>query len=491
MPDTPGSLHRAAEIIKHYDGNINRIQFDRRIDPGTVFYEVTASEISYNRIIQDLEQIGYLQSTLKPQSFLKFCVYLPHRPGALYEFLSLTTAVGANISFLDFDDKSRHPDRLTVSLNLEQGAVVERLLDELKSLYRLEIIEYDTSGKQLDDTVFYVRYAQAIRELIGESEDDFLLSFLADTNHMAQELNDRGCDPKQVFESVLSSGRTMKATSGTNFYADVQKFSIDEHTTLFCFQIPCGGNVFLIKAREDLLMIDTGYGIYHHDIMAMFSRYGVGDIKKISRIVVTHADADHCGAAGFFAAPILMHSSTQEIIRTNNRSYGSRSDHASLDEFYTKMINLFSEFNIPKNIECLPGPNGRMQGIFPIIGSVTIGDVTLEILDGFSGHTAGQVFLYSQGLGLLFTADSVINFASLSKERADFSSLAAFLVTSVNVDSENARKERKGLLELVQKTDVHLAPLGKRCHICGGHGAVSVLEEGKLQVFGDIERYVP
>ncbi len=47
MPDEPGSLHRAAEIIKHYDGNINRIQFDRRIDPGTVFYEVTATEASY------------------------------------------------------------------------------------------------------------------------------------------------------------------------------------------------------------------------------------------------------------------------------------------------------------------------------------------------------------------------------------------------------------------------------------------------------------
>jgi hypothetical protein len=280
MPDTPGSLHRAAEIIKQYEGNINRIQFDRRIDPGTVFYEVPAPEESYSRIILALEQIGYLQSSLKPQSFLKFTVYLPHRPGALYEFLSLTTAVGANISFLDFDDKSRHRDRLTVSLNLEQGAVVERLLDQLKWLYHLEIIEYDTTGEQLDDTVFYVRYAQANRELIGESEDTFLLSFLADTNHMAQELMDRGCDPKKVFESVLASGQTMKGTTGVNFYAYVQKFPVDNHTTLFCFQVPCGGNIFLIAAGEDLLMIDTGYGIYHHDVMVMFSRYGMGDKKN-------------------------------------------------------------------------------------------------------------------------------------------------------------------------------------------------------------------
>jgi glyoxylase-like metal-dependent hydrolase (beta-lactamase superfamily II) len=491
MPDIPGSLHRAAEIIKQYDGNINRIQFDRRIDPGTVFYEVTASEESYSRIIQDLESIGYLQSSIKPQSFLKFCVYLPHRPGALFEFLNLTTAVGANISFLDFDDKSRHPDRLTASLNLEQGSIVEQLLDQLKSLYRLEIIEYDTTGKQLDDTVFYVRYAQAIRELIGESEDHFLLSFLADTNHMAQELMDRGCDPKKVFESVLASGQTMKATTGENFYADVQKFTVDDSTTLFCFQVPCGGNIFLIRSEDNYLMIDTGYGIYHHDVVAMFSRYGISDLKKITRIVVTHADADHCGAAGFFTAPTLMHNSTLEIIRTNNRAYGSRSDHSSLDEFYTKMINLFSKFNTPKKIECISVPNGTTRGIFPVIGVVSIGAIELEILDGLSGHTAGQVFLYSRDHGLLFAADSVINFASLSKERADYSSLAAFLVTSVNVDSDSAKKERKGLLELVQKTDAYLAPARKQCLICGGHGAVSILKEGTLVVSGVIERYVP
>ena len=491
MPDTPGSLYRVAEIIKKYDGNINRIQFDRRIDPGTVFYEVTVSEESFKKITQDLEEIGYLQNSIKPLSFLKFCVYLPHRPGALYEFLGLTTSADANISFLDFDDKGRHPERLTVSLNLEQGVVVDRLLNQLKSLYRIEIIEYDTTGKQLDDTVFYVRYAQSIRELIGEYEDAFLLSFLADTNRIAQELMNRGCDPKQVFESVLKTGQTLKATTGKNFYADVQKFQINDYATMFCFQMPCGGNIFLVKSEEDLLMIDTGYGIYHSDIMAMFFRYGIGDHKKITRIVVTHADADHCGAAGFFEVPVLMHQSTLEIIRTNNRAYGSRSDHSALDEFYTKMINLFSRLNIPEKIECISAHGKTARGIFPVIDRVSIGNIELEVLDGLSGHTAGQVFLYSRTSGLLFAADSVINFASLSKERADYSSLAAFLVTSVNVDSDMAKKERKGLLELAQDTDNELISNGRLCLICGGHGAVSVLDDGNLVVFGDIERYKP
>lgn len=489
MPDTPGSLHRAAEIIKQYDGNINRIQFDRRIDPGTVFYEVTATDDAYASITRDLAAIGYLQSSLKPLDFLKFTVDMPHKPGALHEFLNFTTSAGANIAFIDFDDKGLHPHRLTVSLNLEQSSVVEQLLDQLKSRYRLEILEYDTTGKHLDDTVFYVRYAQAVREIIGDSEEEFLLSFLAETNHMAQELMDRGCDPHQAFNSVLATGQTMNATNGGNFYADVQQFAVSGQVTLSCFQPPCGGSLFLLHTADEMVMIDTGYGIYHDSVMTMLSRYGLGDMRKLSRILVTHADADHCGAAGWFRVPVYMHEGTLDIIRTNNRAYGSRSDHSSLDAFYTKMINLFSRFNIPDDIRCFSEKNGRKRGIFPILGRSRIGDVELEVLDGLGGHTHGQVFFYSADHGLLFGADSVINFASLTKERADYSSLAAFLVTSVNVDSGSARQERKGLTGLAEATDAALAGSGRRCLICGGHGAVSVLEAGKMVAASTIERY--
>ena len=368
MPDAPGSLHRAAEIIKKYDGNINRIQYDRRIDPATVFYEVTASDESFEKITRDLAKIGYLQTSLKPLNFLKFCCYLPHKPGALYDFLNFTTSAGANIAFIDFDDKGRHPDRLIVSLNIEQSSVVDQLLDHLKSRYRLEIIEYDTTGKHLDDTVFYVRYAQEIRKLIGESEEDFLLSFLADTNHIVQELMDRGNDPQKVFESILVTGQTLMATTGDTFSAEVQRFPLTETSNLLCFQLPCGGNIFLINTSDENVMIDTGYGIYHDDVMNMLSRYGFLDEQKISRIYITHADADHCGASGFFTAPVFMHKDTLEIIKKNNRAYGSRSEHSVLEEFYTKMINLFSRFNSPEHVQCFTTSPVGYAGDFPGAG---------------------------------------------------------------------------------------------------------------------------
>ena len=83
----------------------------------------------------------------------------------------------------------------------------------------------------------------------------------------------------------------------------------------------------------------------------------------------------------------------------------------------------------------------------------------------------------------------MINFEHLTRERAEYSSLAAFLVTSVNVDSDIAKRERKSLFEIVSQTNLQLEKNGKYCMICGGHGPVSVLLEGKLVPYGTIEKY--
>ncbi|OPY36705.1 MAG: Metallo-beta-lactamase superfamily protein [Methanoregula sp. PtaU1.Bin051] len=487
MPDEAGALHLAAAIIRKYNGNINRLQFDRRIDPATVFFEVTTEETSYDAITRELAAIGYLQTSIQPISFLKFYIDVPNRSGALDEFLRYTTEAGANIAFIDFDDAGRHPGRLTVSLHVGPGAGT--LMEQIKSKYRMEILEYDNTGEHLDDTVFYVKLAQKIRNIIGDSEDDFLLSFLADTNHIAQELMDRGNDPKKAFSCVLETGQTIRATTGSRFYSDAQRIPITGRHTLFCFQMPCGGSVFAIKTPDEAVLVDTGYGIYHEDVLIMLEKYGIGKPSDISRIFITHADADHCGAAGFFSAPSYMHHTTLGIIKENNRAYGSRSDKLILETFYTKMINLFSGFTPPENVIFFNKEPIGMRGEFPVIGMFEVDGIRFEILEGLGGHIGGQAYLFSADEGLLFAADSIINVPSLTPARMKYNSLAEFLVASVNVNNDLAKKERRALLNLVEETDNMLKEKGKQCLVCGGHGAVSVYEGGKLVAYGDVEHY--
>jgi hypothetical protein len=82
--------------------------------------------------------------------------------------------------------------------------------------------------------------------------------------------------------------------------------------------------------------------------------------------------------------------------------------------------------------------------------------------------------------GVVFTGDILVNIGGFSPERAEFNSLAPYLMTSVNVNSQKAtvmRHEVIGLIETIEKQN------RKPCLICGGHGPVSRLIAGKMVDF--------
>jgi len=487
MPDEPGALHRAAEIVKRHGGNIDRIQYDKRIDPYTVFFEARCSDEEYLAMKTELDAIGYLQGQMMVPSFLKFQVILPNSSGALFDFLNYTTAAKCNIDLLDFDDRGKHPERLTVSLTVEKAQMVDHLLEDLKSRYPLEILEYDTTGQHLDDTVFYIRFAQELRGLLGHAEDAFLLRLLSDINHVAQELMNMGKDPKQVFSDVLRSGKDLKRTSGKSFYADLQELDL-EGARLLCVQMPCGGNSYLLLKGADVTIIDTGFGIYFRDLDLLMEREGWGGMGMVRQAFITHGDADHSGSAGLLNAEVWMHPDTVEVIRQSNRAYGSESEGSVLAEIYTKLINLFSAFSVNEEPRTFHTEALGKRGDFTILARTDVAGMGCEVLEGFGGHTQGQVFYFLPTQLVIFTGDSLINFDSLTEERKEFATLAKNLMTTVNVDSVKASKERKGLLRLIDEVESARND-GRKCLVCSGHGAISVLENGRLVQHGNVRRY--
>ncbi len=488
IPTQTGGLQRGVAIITDHNGNINRIHFDRAIDPHTAFFEVTATPENYERIRQGLTDIGYLQTSLETFASLKIHIYLPHESGALNNFLTITTRAGAQITSITFDDVGIHPDRVTINMSVRESGPAEELLDALKSHYPIEVLEFDNTGETLDDTVFYLRFAQKMRKLIDTKDDDFLLQFLGDINHTAQDLTARGEDPKTVFRNVLEAGEYIAATCGDGFYADIQIITLSEEVTLYAIQLPSGGNIYLFRTLDGFQMLDTGYAVYNPDMMQLFAAYGLTVTEELTRIITSHGDADHCGAGGFFDVPALMHPATLEIIRTGNRAWGSRSESMVLEEIYTTMIALYSRWNPPaeENIRLIKPETEEKRSIFPMVCRLTIGDLVFEVLETPGGHQVGELVLYCPEEGYLFTSDSLMNFASLTEERQRYNSYADYLVTSVNVDSDLARAERRALSGLAQD---FTEETGRPCTIFGGHGAVSDYHEGSLRVKGTIEHY--
>lgn len=490
IPDTRLSLQTASRIIFENNGNINRIHYDRQIDPHTAFIEVTCTSEDYKEIKEKMISGGFLRTYIQSLPFLKFRVRIPHISGSLLEFLNITSGSKAGITSIDFDDTGSMPDMVTVSLILNETRRAEELMNILREKYPIEILEYDITGKSLDKTIFYVRFAQQIRKYLEDYKDEeLLMNFLKDINHTVQELARLGNNPEEVFDNYLRCGEYLQATTGNGFYADVQEIRLTDSISLFCFQLPGGGSIFLFESSDEIVMIDTGYGIYSKDARKLFEYYGLDIERKLNYIITTHGDADHCGAGGVYDVPAFMHPATLEIIRRGNRAWGSKSENSILERVYTTMIALFSRWNPPKeeNIRLFPESSRDFRSVFPIIDKIKIAGMEFEVLISQGGHQYGQLILFSPEAGILFTADSLMNFHSFSKDRKNYSSIADFLVTSVNVDSDLARNERKALLEIAYEYETES---GKKCLICGGHGTVSELnEDGKLKTFEEPEHY--
>ena len=95
--------------------------------------------------------------------------------------------------------------------------------------------------------------------------------------------------------------------------------------------------------------------------------------KDITRILLTHADADHAGAAGYFHIKAIMHPETKKILQKTNRAYGSKIQGSILEAVYTQLINIFSKYNPPKQTETFQTTSKTKQGIFEVIDEVSIG----------------------------------------------------------------------------------------------------------------------
>ncbi len=290
-----------------------------------------------------------------------------------------------------------------------------------------------------------------------------------------------GIDEGNYLNLVQEIGVYLNETSGPGFSSDYQTVRLSDDITLASFQLPGGGNLNVFSTPDGKMVLDTGYGCFYNDCETMLERTGFGGFSDVRAVICTHADADHCGAAGYFSVPPLMHPVTKAILDAGTRGFGSPNGKELLEKFYTTTINTMSRMNIPDSIISCDTQPLAMRAVFPVIEHVSFAGMHFEVWESLGGHIAGQMFLYEPTLGVLFTSDALINFATLSKERADYSSIADEMIGSVNVNSEIARKERRELMRIAAELDAELKKKGTKLTICCGHGAISRLnEDGKL-----------
>ncbi|MCZ0861533.1 MBL fold metallo-hydrolase [Methanocorpusculum sp. MG] len=320
-------------------------------------------------------------------------------------------------------------------------------------------------------------FQQRIRPYIEILNDDEAEKYFAEAETAVEQLASIGKDPKEVLQIMENIGLYLSENSGENFTADYQKIQLSEGRELWSIQLPGGGNINLFRTPDGDMVLDTGYGCCYYDVERMLHTLGIDGFAHVKKVICTHADADHCGAAGFLPVTPLMHPVTKQILDAGTRGFGSSTNNEDLERAYTTTINTFSKMNIPEQVDLCKTERKQMHGLFPVIDEVEFGGMHFEIWESLGGHIAGQLFLYEKNEGLLFTSDALINFASMTKVRKNYCSIADYLVTSVNVNSDIARIERHELMRIAKEIDAELKEKGKRLLLCCGHGAVSMLDD--------------
>jgi glyoxylase-like metal-dependent hydrolase (beta-lactamase superfamily II) len=332
---------------------------------------------------------------------------------------------------------------------------------------------------EITQRCFYIDkpFQQWLRSYMEILDDIKAKQYFVEVEAAIERLIAIGKDPQKVLQIMENVGLYLSENSGENFTADYQKIQLSEDCEFWSIQLPGGGNINLFRTPDDDMVIDTGYGCYYYDVERMLRTFGIDGFVHVKKVICTHADADHCGGAGFLPAIPLMHPVTKRILDAGTRGFGSDTSNEDLDRVYTTTINILSKMNMPECVDLCETKPKRTHGIFPIIDEIEFGGMHFEIWESLGGHIAGQLFLYEKNEGLLFTGDTLVNFASITETRKYYCSLADYLITSVNINSDVARIERHQLMRIAKEIDTELRGKGDRLLLCCGHGAVSMLDD--------------
>ena len=353
------------------------------------------------------------------------------------------------------------------------------LLHSTNQIHQTDIIECDSSEENLDNTVFYIRLANEMQNLLGINTEK-IMWFISEANRMLQVLQSDGENAHKVFEYIRRFAHSISSYRGDKFKVNIEEVKLSGLVALYSIQPYCGSNTYILLSQGELVMIDTGYAIYADEMLQIFKELipDWDELKK--RLYITHADVDHCGLlARLSDFKIIVNQKSAENFKRQLDRLPDYREQTELHLGYSKISQIISDY-MPPDLNRLKvfdsNTPAEHNSLIPI-GSMKIGDLDITIFEGSGGHVYGEIIYVCREANIVFTGDILVNIDGFSKERAEFNSLAPYLMKSVNVNSRTASKMRNQVLDIIQEIS---AKNEKPCIVCGGHGPVSELQSGKI-----------
>lgn len=464
MPDKAGAFLQASRFIGEHNGNITRVNYNKALDIHTLFLEVDAPEEALKQIEKSLSQLGYLPSEEERNKVLVLELVMEDVPGAILPILETLQQYAVNICYMNSASDQSAYQFFKMGLFIEDPQKTKTLLDALSRLCAVKVLDYDVTEKHLDNTVFYLSFANKMRDLLGLSQEE-TNEFTINSNHIMQLLDEKNESPYKTFDYIGRFAQMLRSYQGDHFRPRITSQKVSPEVSLTVIEPVCGSNTYILDDGEKLLFVDCGFANYREEMLAILEQLFEDFRERPKSIFLTHADIDHCGIVDLFPTVYLSYNTYYNFVLEQQQLPNFREQNP-LHEPYCRLSKIISAYQPPRLEPMVIVGEKKDEQTMSYIGQMDFADLHFNIYEGNGGHVKGETILKCAEHKLIFTGDNLVNIKGFDPAQRAFNELAPYLMQSVNVDSAEATRLR---LLLEDSTKGYL--------ICPGHGPVFYNEE--------------
>lgn len=447
MPNRIGAFLKASKCFSALGINITRVSYNKAVDSHTLFIDAEGTEEQLKKADRELEKIGYLQNNNSKTSIvlLEFC--LKDIPGSVTDVLMLIDKFNFNISYISSQENGTNYQYFKMGLYVDDSCKITEFLKEVEKICKVRVIDYNSSEKVYDNSIFYNTYVMGLSQIMGLTPD-ISKELLVHVNLAMQTLDEQGLSPYRTFDSISKFAELLGASKGMNFSPRISTHKITETTEMILIEPPCGSNTIIIKSNGEYLFVDSGYACYTEEMQSVFENI-IPEFNKIKKLIlITHADVDHCGLLPIFDEVITSHKTALCLKKEYDGKNGYREENP-LHKPYINICKLLTSYQTinPSKVTVLWDDVEKPEEPLTQIGFFDFGELHFEVYEGKGGHLPGEIVLIDYRNHIAITGDIYINTHGLTHQQAEYNQYAPILMTSVDTDPALCAEERKAIMQ--------------------------------------------
>ena len=446
MPNHIGAFLKASKCFSALGINITRVSYNKAVDSHTLFLDAEGTAEQLNKADIELEKIGYLQSNTNKTSvvLIEFC--LEDKPGSVTNILTLINDFNFNISYISSQENGTDYQYFKMGLYVEAIDKISEFLAEAEKLCKVRVINYNSSEKVYDNSIFYNTYVMGLAQTMGLSKE-ISRELLVHVNLAMQTLDEQGLSPYRTFDSISKFAELLGASKGKAFAPRISTHKVSDNTEIILIEPPCGSNTIIIKSNDKVLFVDSGYACYSDEMLEVIRKVipNFDEIKKT--ILVTHADVDHCGLLPLFDE-IIASPKTALCLKNEHLGNDGYREKNPLHKPYINICKILTSYQAtnPNKLRVMWNDIENLTEPLTQIGFFDFEELHFEVYEGKGGHLPGEIVLIEYAKHIAITGDIYINVHGLTPEQAEYNQYAPILMTSVDTDPKLCAEERKAII---------------------------------------------